>query len=143
MARADAPTVSSYAAENLDRRVLQRHPVALAGVVDHDVEATERGRAVLDGALRRGGVGDVELLDVNGLAVLGGEVIEIARIPRCRDHAVAGGERLLGDLAAEPPGRAGHEEHLVHRNILTFRDIPRRARVNSNVARPARAAHQS
>ena len=44
----------------------------------------------------------------------------MARVPRGRDHAVARGERLLNDLAAESPGRAGHEEHLVHRTILTF-----------------------
>jgi hypothetical protein len=49
--------------------------------------------------------------------------IEVARVPRRRGHAVAGGERLLGDLAAESPRRAGHEEHLVHGNILAFRDI--------------------
>jgi hypothetical protein len=57
---------------------------------------------------------DLELLDMDLLAMLRHETVQGLRLPRGRDHAVTGCQRLRDDLAAQPPRRTGHKEHQPH-----------------------------
>jgi hypothetical protein len=69
-------------------------------------ELGERG--VDDGADLRG-VGDVQGAGPEPVAVLGGQVGELLGTAQGRCDAVAPGQQLLGQLAADPPGRSGDE----------------------------------
>jgi hypothetical protein len=87
--------------------------VAVAGVVDDDVQAAEMLVGVRHRGKGRFAVGDIEGQREQRVAVLGPQVVQCARVTGCRGDAVAaiqGGRRPLATKAAR---RTGDEPCLV------------------------------
>jgi hypothetical protein len=87
--------------ERVDRRVLERGQVAVAGVVDDDIDATERLLGLSDHASRRVVVGRVEPEEKRRVAVLVEEVPQPLRVTRRRRHAITCFERDLDERATQ------------------------------------------
>src|SRR6185437_13777891 len=105
-------------AEVVERDVLDRREVGVAGIVDHDVDPAER----LDACLHRGrggcGVGDVEGDREDPVPVAVGQVGQADGVAGGRDQRVPGREHGLGDLAAKAPAAPGEKEDLRHVVLL-------------------------
>ena len=85
-----------------------------AGIVDQDGDGAEGLLGGVEGARHGGAVGDVGL-DGDGLAAFAFDLVlerlEPVGAPRHqRDRGAVVGERL-GELHAQPAGRAGHQRH--------------------------------
>lgn len=88
-------------AEVLDRHILDRGEVRIAGVVDDHVQSPEHLHRHLYCGLRSGVVRHIEPHRANLIAVLGDEIVELLRATRGRDELMAYFEHRLGDRAAE------------------------------------------
>ena len=80
-------------------RLLDRPHLRAAGVVHEDVDPAEVLDRVIDRADPLVRVGDVQTHRVH--PVIGGEIAQLARIPRGRDDAIAAVQSGLGQSAAE------------------------------------------
>ena len=102
--------------ERVDRRVLERAQVAVPGVVDDDIDATERLLGLSDHARSRVVVGHVEPQGKHRVAVLVDEVLQPLRVTRRRRHAITRFERDLDERATQTARTPRHEPHLGHRD---------------------------
>ncbi len=99
-------------AELLLADLLDHPELAVAGVVDDDVEPAEVLVRPGDRVERRGPVGDVELQGEDGVAVLLDEVPEAADVAGGGGHPVAALEGCDRPLPAEAAGGSGDEPGL-------------------------------
>jgi hypothetical protein len=79
-------------AEVVLTHVLDRVDVRVTGIVDDDVEAAEGGSGNGNGCARGRGIGHVEGRCAHPLAVPRDEIVEIFKLARCGNKAVAGGK---------------------------------------------------
>jgi hypothetical protein len=116
------------------RQLLDHAEVAVAGVVDDDVEPAEAGRRGLDGGEAGRAVGDVQGEREHGVAVTLGEVVERGQIAGSRGDSVASLQCGLRPFPAEALGRAGDEPGFRHGFSL-----PRPCEVEALAGRGVRA----
>ncbi|MDX6280463.1 MAG: hypothetical protein QOH03_1534 [Kribbellaceae bacterium] len=100
--------------ERVDRRVVERGQIAVAGVVDDDIDATERLLGLNDRPRGRVVVGDVESQDEYCVAVLVDEILQVFRTTRRRHHPITRFQRDLDERATKPTRGPCHEPHLGH-----------------------------
>ena len=104
----------------VDREVDERGLVLDAGVIDHDVEPTERLDGLVDQRLHLVGFGDVRL-DAEAFAAGLGDLIEggralvagVAVADPVDHHARPLGGHRDGDRLPDTSRRAGHDRHFV------------------------------
>ncbi|MDQ1133964.1 hypothetical protein QE386_002559 [Pseudoxanthomonas winnipegensis] len=97
-------------AQLLQRRLFQHAFVAIAGIVDQHIDRAELGLDALDDRRDRHGVGDVQHAGDGAARRQGFERVGRLRAAHRADHAMAGGQRRLGERAAEAAADTGDEQ---------------------------------
>jgi hypothetical protein len=98
--------------EALRADLLEKPGVEIAGIVDQHVDPPEPVDGCLDGRLRVGGIGDVEL-DGQEVIVLAQGRGDGAGVAGGGDHSVAGRQCGPGDIDAHAAAGAGDQPHLL------------------------------
>jgi hypothetical protein len=88
-----------------DLVLLERTELAVAGVVDQNVDASEAGDRSRDGRERLLFVRDVQLDRRNAIGVSRENLLDLGAVTAGRDNLVAGGQGRIGDLRADTRAR--------------------------------------
>ena len=96
---------------------LDRREIAIAGVVDEDVDAAEAPPGGLDGGFDLGLLLDVEFERQRPLAVVADEIVDLRLVARGDHDAIAALEQDLRQLPAEAGRAAGNEPNGFGRSV--------------------------
>src|ERR1700678_2545704 len=121
--------------ELVDAYVLDRRDIAVAGIVDDDIEAIETADGPGDRAEGRVGIGHVERRGEDALASRRDEIGERIGVAGGRDQIVARRDDRLAESAAETARSAGNKPSARHYSLLRTKNKPTVARRLRNFAR--------
>src|SRR5258708_2505558 len=85
---------------------------AVGGVVDDNIDATQGSERAIDYPAHRLRIGHVQQRDPEVVAILCFQVVEDVHLAQGRRHAIAAGQKLLGQRPSEAGGSAGYEPGL-------------------------------